>query len=230
MLDTDRLLTDLHAAAAEVDRDAHDSGTWTELLTDGMARAWRIVAAAIEDGEYDRPATVHQSWCALGRGGGCTCGSRPLLTGPDADWSRYFAGTPIPADPAESQDVEYEHCPRCGCRHQAPSGYYPLHHGCMACGWRLGDPTDDWWDRPGTTPTEEGGTVATTETVHTGPELIDLRPIIDLADHLERLTRESRVRAYTTELPFLADWYEGRAVGYGLAAGWLRDAVSEARA
>lgn len=53
VLDRDRMVARLRAAAEVADRASLCGGyrqTW-ELA--GMARAWRVVAAGIEDGEYD---------------------------------------------------------------------------------------------------------------------------------------------------------------------------------
>jgi hypothetical protein len=52
-LDRDRLVRDLRAAADVVDDLFARSTPVREIALAHMARAWRIVAAAVEDGEYD---------------------------------------------------------------------------------------------------------------------------------------------------------------------------------
>ncbi|MGH7405620.1 MAG: hypothetical protein ACREJA_07065 [Candidatus Methylomirabilales bacterium] len=52
-IDRDRLVRDLRAAAATADVSAHGDPPVAWIKLHGMARAWRVLAAAIEDGEYD---------------------------------------------------------------------------------------------------------------------------------------------------------------------------------
>lgn len=58
-LDRDRLLRDLRAAAADAALEEPRVTAHIDIALYGMARAWRIVAAAIEDGEYDSEEVDH---------------------------------------------------------------------------------------------------------------------------------------------------------------------------
>lgn len=81
-LDRDRLLADLRAAGAEALLDDWVGDDHVRDQLDGMHRAWRVIAAAIEDGEYNQPARnpkcqAHdRPWSApcictrMGQGGG----------------------------------------------------------------------------------------------------------------------------------------------------------------
>jgi hypothetical protein len=73
-LDRDRLVRDLRAAADVIDDLFVRSTPVREIALAHMARAWRIVAAAVEDGEYDlehdpdrRPPTREQMMMEIAR-------------------------------------------------------------------------------------------------------------------------------------------------------------------
>lgn len=52
-LDRERILADLERAAATFGGPPQERGLAVHHEVVGMVRAWRIVAAAIRDGEYD---------------------------------------------------------------------------------------------------------------------------------------------------------------------------------
>ena len=58
LLDGDRLMADLRKAADEVVGSLRDDRWFVGDHLEGMCRAWRVVAAAIEDGEYDVPTSM----------------------------------------------------------------------------------------------------------------------------------------------------------------------------
>lgn len=83
-LDRERLLADLHAAAEQIVRPYNDDRDPAQQHRAGMSRAWRVIAAAVADGEYDvatlpRAADCQahdRSWSAP-----CVCGTHGAVGG-----------------------------------------------------------------------------------------------------------------------------------------------------